>query len=308
VFSAQQISRVQFVQPLDADAGRAATGPLRRLSDDITASGRASISQDGLLVLLPKYTFDAGGVWLRNLETGTERQLAATPRTPLNPVLSPDGRWGDYTVTRVETGGGGGPGEGYVVETSGAVPRKICEDCVVDAWSPDNRYVVIRERGSQPSSSRLIRVDVTTGARVGLLESPRGILDRVLFGNNGRWVVFNDEPSVYTAPVFPDRAATESEWVLLQAGNATERSAGLSPDGRLVYLLLERDGFRCLWAVRVDPATGAKQGEPFVVAHFHDVTRVWGSTGLGSAVARGLFLAGLFETTGNLWITTLRRP
>ena len=72
-------------------------------------------------------------------------------------------------------------------------------------------------------------------------------------------------------------------------------------------MLLERDGFRCLWALRVDPATGVKLSEPFVVAHFHDASLVWGSTGLGSAVARGMFLADLFETTGNLWMTTLRR-
>jgi hypothetical protein len=85
-----------------------------------------------------------------------------------------------------------------------------------------------------------------------------------------------------------------------------KRSTGLSPDGGLLYLLLERDGFRCLYAMRLDPATGQPRGEPFVVAHVHDATRQWGSTGYGSAVARGIFVANLFETTGNLWMTSLR--
>ena len=72
---------------------------------------------------------------MRDLTTGTERQLAATPRTPLNPVLSADGRWVAYTVTKVDTGGSSGPGDGYVVATERGVPRKVCEDCIVENWS-----------------------------------------------------------------------------------------------------------------------------------------------------------------------------
>lgn len=48
-------------------------------------------------------------------------------------------------------------------------------------------------------------------------------------------------------------------------------------------------------------------GDPFVVARVHDASRSWGSTGLGSAVAAGLFVANLRETTGNVWMTTLTR-
>ena len=87
----------------------------------------------------------------------------------------------------------------------------------------------------------------------------------------------------------------------------SERSAGLLPDGRLMYLLLERDGFRCLYALRVDAATGRPAGEPFLVYHFHDASREWGSTGFGSATVTGMFLAELFETTGNIWMTTIQR-
>jgi serine/threonine protein kinase len=306
VFSSQNVTRLQFVQPLAADAGKA-IGSLRPLNDDRTETGRASLSQDGRLMVLPKYTFDSGGVWLRRLDTGVERQLAATARTPLNPVISANGRWAGYTVTKVETGGDGGPGEGYVVETSGGVPRKICDTCIVDGFTPDDRFGVIRELANGPPARALIRVDLGTGARLPLLEAVNGPLNRPQFANNARWVAFNSAGVVFTAPIFPDRAAKESEWVRIYSGTRLERAAGLSPDSGLVYLLLERDGFRCLWALRVDPATGAKLGDPFVVAHFHDASLVWGSTGLGSAVARGMFLADLFETTGNLWLTTLRR-
>ena len=72
-------------------------------------------------------------------------------------------------------------------------------------------------------------------------------------------------------------------------------------------MLLERDGFRCLYAMKLDVATGKPRSQPFVVAHFHDASRQWGSTGMGSAVAEGVFVADLFETTGNIWMTTLPR-
>ena len=89
-------------------------------------------------------------------------------------------------------------------------------------------------------------------------------------------------------------------------------SSSLTPKGstrrwrRIRRLVLERDGFRCLYAMKLDVATGRPRGQPFVVAHFHDASRQWGSTGMGSAVAEGVFVADLFETTGNIWMTMLR--
>jgi hypothetical protein len=118
-------------------------------------------------------------------------------------------------------------------------------------------------------------------------------------------VTFNSNGSVFVAPLHADRPSLESEWTKLVALTGSgERAAGLSPDGGLLYLLLEPDGFRCLYAMRIDPSTGHSRGEPFVVAHVHDATRRWGSTGFGSAVVRGMFVANLYETTGNLWMTT----
>jgi eukaryotic-like serine/threonine-protein kinase len=132
-----------------------------------------------------------------------------------------------------------------------------------------------------------------------------------MFGPNGTWVTFNGPGGIYVAPVHADRATEEAEWTLIleiSAGSNSERTAGLSPDGGLLYVLLERDGFRCLYAMKLDVESGKARGEPFLVQHYHDATRRWGSTGMGSAVADGVFVADLFETTGNVWMTTLPRP
>jgi hypothetical protein len=45
--------------------------------------------------------------------------------------------------------------------------------------------------------------------------------------------------------------------------------------------------------------------DPFPVHHFHEAKRQWGSTGYGSAVVTGLFVADLFEYGGNIWMTNV---
>ena len=94
----------------------------------------------------------------------------------------------------------------------------------------------------------------------------------------------------------------------LLATTGAGRTAGLSPDGSLLYALLETDGWRCLYGLRLNPQTGQPRGSPFLIAHFHDAARSWGTTGLGSAVVKGLFVAELYETTSNIWIESLANP
>jgi Tol biopolymer transport system component len=301
VFAALRRTELLFSIPLDGNAAKP-LGPLNRVREDDTPTQRSSISEDGTTIAFPKYEFGAGGLWARDVRTGQERELAATPRTPLNPVVSVDGRWVGYTVTTTETGGNSGPGAGFVVHTSGGVPQKVCENCEINLLTRDNRYVIVTE----PDRKALFKVDVQTHQRTPLVvASTPGIIDRPMIGPNSRWLTFNRPEALYLAPLLADRAATQAEWTPIVQIRSSERSAGMSPDGRFLYLLLERDGFRCLYALRLDPATGHPNGEPFVVAHFHDQSKEWGTTGLGSAVTKELFLASLFETTGNIWMTTV---
>jgi hypothetical protein len=214
-----------------------------------------------------------------------------------------------YTVTAVERGGNAGPGAGYVVQTSGGAPRQVCENCEIYQWSRDNGQLFLVDQGA-----RVVRLDLATGSRAvvltgsagaGAVDVNGGQIDRPLLAPNQRWVLFNTGRKVYAAPLHPDRETPAHEWVMVHSGTGVERSAGLSPDGRLVYLLLERDGFRCLYAIRVDPANGHPEGEPFLVHHFHDASLRWGSTGFGSATVTGMFVAFLHQVTGNIWAANI---
>ncbi len=211
VFAAGTEHDLFFALPLDVNAGRP-TGPLRRVRGDTAGTGRPGVSEDGRLLVFPRYEFAAGGVWIHDLRTGRERQLAATPRVPLNPVISVDGRWVGYTVTTVELGGQAGPGTGYVVETSGGAPRRVCDDCQIYEWSRDNTQLYVVDKGAI-----LTRLDRASGSRspvVRAFAAATGVdgdgvqIDRPLLSPNERWLVFNSRRKVFVAPLYPDRADT----------------------------------------------------------------------------------------------------
>jgi hypothetical protein len=274
---------------------------MKKLHDDSAPSGRSAISQDGRLLIFPRYEGTSGILWAKDLRTGLERQLAVTPRTPLNPIISADGLWAAYTVTKVQTGGDAGIGDGYVIETTGGTPRKVCENCQVAAWTHEGQVVFGTE-----DRRKLIRFDVATGA---LHELINAAAYHVLFGPDGTWMLFTvgDRERIVRAPVHPDRAAAEMDWTTLLKVGRTERIAGLSPDSSILYVLLESDGFRCLYGMRLDPKTGYAQGTPFPVEHFHDTTLRWGTTSTGNAIASGLCVVDLYEIRGNIWTAQLVR-
>jgi Tol biopolymer transport system component len=301
VFASETVTRISFALPLDANAGRV-TGSMSGIRQDATMTGRASVSLDGRLFVAPRYEFGNGSLWVRDMQTGREHQIVATPPTPLNPTTSANGQWVAYTLTTLNMGGNAGSGIGYLISSAGGTPRKICDDCEVSSFTPDEQEVIVLG----PDRKTFTRVHTTTGERRPLIEA-RVNIDRPMVGPNGKWVTFNGGGAIHVAPIHADRATLEDEWVtVLKTNRNTERTAGLSPDGRLLYVLLEPDGFRCLYAIALDPDTGRPKGEPFPVYHFHDASRRWGSTGYGSAAVNGMFLVDLFETTSNLWMTTMK--
>jgi hypothetical protein len=118
-----------------------------------------------------------------------------------------------------------------------------------------------------------------------------------------RFISFITERQTYVAPFSTSSRISRSDWQpILPMTRTGERTCGWSPDGRLLYFLLERDGFRCLYAAPIDPRTGRTSGEVFAVAHFHNASREWGSTGYSSAVAKGIFVFNQVESSGNIWM------
>jgi hypothetical protein len=52
-------------------------------------------------------------------------------------------------------------------------------------------------------------------------------------------------------------------------GSSQDFKSRWSKDGNLIYFVSTRDGFRCLWAHRLDPTTKQPKGSPFEIYVSH---------------------------------------
>lgn len=107
----------------------------------------------------------------------------------------------------------------------------------------------------------------------------------------------------------PGRPGSIQDAQEVEEPTTTGRPAGRALDAPILYLLLDADGFRCVWAQRVDAASGRLQGRPYPVRHFHgeQMLNAGGvSTSFGNAANANGFLYEAMATTGDIW--RLRRP
>jgi hypothetical protein len=144
-------------------------------------------------------------------------------------------------------------------------------------------------------------------------QRPDVILSSGQFSRDGKWVAFHSvhnatgTAQVWIATVDQNRPAPPAEWIAVTEGNALERDPCWAPKGNLLYFTSERDGFRCIWARRLDPATKKPAGDAFPVQHFHTARRSLrriGNSGFltGLSVGRDLMVFALGELTGNIWL------
>jgi len=287
---------VSLTLPLDPNAGRV-TGPIvRQTFWGGQAGGRNSLDNAGRLLVYLRTGASESEIWLKDIQTGQERHLVTARSIALNPVISPDGARVAYSVPDSTHA------TGYVVPTSGGTARPVCQ-CVLQGWFSDSRRILALDG---PGGSRRVRViDVADDTEADLLKHPTYNVGRADISPDGRWLAFGSQRQTWIVPVRPGNPPPETEWVLIRkatAQDSAERSCGWSPDGRLLYLLLERDGFRDLYAQRIDQVRGTPVGEPFIVQHLHDPTRRWGSTPFGNAIVSNAFVFTQVEMTGSIWL------
>jgi Tol biopolymer transport system component len=161
----------------------------------------------------------------------------------------------------------------------------------------------------------VLMYDSDARATVTLAKRPDAdvILSSARFSQDGRWVAFHalrnatNSAQIWIVPVGPERPVPQSAWIAVSGGDALERDPAWSPDGRFLYYVSERDGFRCVWARQLDPGTKRPIGDAFAVRHFHSARfslRLVGSRGFltGLTVGDGALLFAMGELKGNVWL------
>ena len=291
--------------PVDANHARVTSEP-RAITQEARQLTRPDVSRDGRILVYQDEKHQPD-IRVRNLETGKETGGLSSAADELLPVVSADGSTVLYTVR---------PDRIYAVPAGGGLPLLICETCgplPYFALSPDGG------RLAYTAPDGVMEIELRTGRRKRITsryhhipESPLEIrVSEMRYSPDARWLAFHASSWVRRHIFLVDTHATgngDAQWVdaTTERSNADGRVAW-SPDGNLLYLVSERDAFRCIWAQRLDPTTKRPVDRPFAVYHLHQTARrLSHNVGrVGLAVDRDKIVFALEEMRGNVWMRDL---
>jgi eukaryotic-like serine/threonine-protein kinase len=299
---------------LDATRGtvRGDAGQVTRAAFD----AHNSISADGKKLVFISTRSGNPDVWMKDLASGKETAVIATPAHEEQPEITADGTRVCYLVVE------GSPGSPrfYIdqVATAGGVPERLCEGCGRPwDWSPDGSKLLylIPEGRKQPGLS-IGLIDVAQHQKRDYLEHPAYGLGRARFSPDGRWISFLAFNSaglnrVVIAPFRSETPPREDEWIIIaEESRMPLEKPRWSPDGNLLYYTSDADGFRCILARRLDPATKRPIGPPIDVYHSHSPRRSLMNAAFGPqeiTLSPDRLFFNMGEKTGNIWIAE-RKP
>jgi serine/threonine protein kinase len=273
-----------------------------------------SLSRDGkrLAFLSGDYIGSLDRLVVKDLATGRETQLAqGLPSGTGGPNISPDGSfvvYYKYADTRFDI---------YSISTAGGSPRLVCRGCGMPrGFSSDGARLLTQDWAHDIDKIGL--VDVATGKATDVLSDPQHNLWYAYYSWDDKWIGFkmqmNNDPDtaisrLYLTPVENFVPARRDRWIQLTSGEYRDDKPQLSPDGNTMYFTSNRDGFICVWGLRLDPKTKRPVGAPFAIQHFHGSQRVHPgvsrSVDMELNVAKDKIVTNLDEVHSDIWMMDL---
>jgi Tol biopolymer transport system component len=294
---------------VDPNTGKASGEP-RRVTSTAAADVLPIPSADGKKIAFASNRTGNLHVWIKDLETGTETPLTSTPYNELPWLISPDGSRVVYCVFDSTGRDSGGC---FIATTAGGAARSFCADCSpssIQDWI-ENGDKFLFKKGIATDTELILR-DAESGRETLVVGHQKYSATAARFSPDGRWLTFQTviEPAtrrqIFVAPIRNGVAAGEGDWIPITDGSGLDRNAVWSPGGNLLYFLSERDGFRCIWAQRLDRVNKRPAGAPFAVYHFHQARHSLMSAQevarIGLSVVRDKIVFSMAETSGNVWL------
>src|SRR5215472_19195036 len=156
-----------------------------------------------------------------------------------------------------------------VAPLAGGAPEKLCEGCGTGEWSSDGKRLLYVEH----SPDRILVLELASGRSTALVQHATYALHSVSFAPQDRWICFNavtpGRSRIFVVRVQSVGLVPEPEWIAITNGGWDDQPQW-PPDGKLLYFISERDGFRCIWAHRLDPVTKRPLGSAFPIFHAHE--------------------------------------
>jgi serine/threonine protein kinase/Tol biopolymer transport system component len=267
----------------------------RQLTDSLADDVRPSITADGQTLFYNSNRSGNWDVWRMDVSNRQESPLASSAANETGPRISPDGRDIIYTVHESNRDAV------YLMPATGGLSRKVADDCTAFPWAHLSRSFLCW------NNDGIWLVNVESGRRN--LITPRRTAGACLSWDDQWMACYRaaEQPGrsrVFAVPMREAGPTPENEWVAVTSGEFSDAIPEFSPDGRVLYFMSLRDGFACLWAQRLDPATKKPKDLPFAVQHFHSARRSLGARPGHRAIsiARNMLVATMEERTGNIWM------
>jgi len=285
-------------------SGSASADILERVTDAAASDLWPSVSADGRTLVFASNRSSDWGTWSRDLASGRETPLTSTGGE--HAMVSSDGQRVSYSAAR-------GFPRRFVTRPIGGGATEPLPGDLTYVWSWPSQTVLF---GSGPAGDivELRVVDQSSGkVRPALADLKQGFYGHGQLSPDGRWASAMEWSSADRARIiiFPFRATPvpPADWVALTEDQSVEEEHVWSPQGDAIYFVSERDGSRCVWMRKLDPATRHPVGLVMPVMHLHGARRSMISTALRPqriALAVNDLFFSVQEQRGNIWKATFR--
>jgi serine/threonine protein kinase/WD40 repeat protein len=293
--------------PIDTNHARVTGEPQRLTQVEGVREDAPSVSRDGKKVAF----FSDNRLVVKDLTRGQETELVHDLLIDRGsgPRIFPDGSFVAYYLLNAA-----GPlNDVYVIATAGAAPRLACQACGrPGGFSSKGEWLLTENLGS----GRISLVNIATGKSTEVLGDPQRQLWNPFYSWDDQWISFlmqtgpdQEHYRIYITPVENFIPGGPDRWIQLTTGDYHDDKQQFSPDGNTMYFTSNRDGFTCLWALRLDPKTKHPQGAPFAIQHFHGSQRIYSgiseSNHMEVNVARDKIVTNLDEFHSDIWMMEL---
>ena len=226
----------------------------------------ARLSRDGSRVVALSDRSGQVDIWVRDLRTNEEWAVTSTRTPERAPLISRDGSAVYFGIRESALY------PMYKVDARGGTPRKVCANCGALADVSSEGDFVLYHSG-EPWSAYCL--NLASGKQTKILPNGRRSYSS-RFSPDDKWIAFHTDTGpdevprrIFVAPFEPDRPIPEPRWIPVTDGEHRDFEPSWSDDGTMLYFLSDRDGNRCLWAIRVNGRSKRPIGEPFPVQHLH---------------------------------------
>ncbi len=285
--------------PIDADRV-AVSGAIERLTGDLFDHSYPEVSRDGRKITYSSQRSGTRELWLKDLAGGEEKIISVPPSSVFASYFAPDGSRVAYRAIENHVS------KVRIASLSDSAQETISECPAAGGWSSDGKRLLC----VGADEARISVIELRSRQRKPLLNHSTWTLWQPYFSPDDGWVAFNatlaGRSRIFIAPLRSEGLIPESDWIAITDG-VWDDIPRWSPDGNSLYFMSERDGYRCIWAQRLD-ASKQPSGTPIPVFHAHEARRSLLNIQAGvveMSVAQDKIVFNMSEQSGNIWMMSV---